>query len=94
MNSKLRGSIMEHTTHELKVRLGEMYPELEKYKVKLDLEFKGDANYWVVKLSRGDHVLHTHLKVADANACLDGTRCIYLGVQVMQFLDNFNRLAA
>jgi hypothetical protein len=84
---------MEHTTHELRKKLLEMYPELERYQVKLDLEFKGDKDYWVVKLTKGDHILHTHLEVKDANACLDGVKCIYLGVQVMQFLDNFERLA-
>jgi len=83
---------MEHTTHELKEKLMEIYPELESYQVKLDLEFKGDKNYWLVKLERGDHKLQTHLDIKDANDCIDGVKCVYLGVQIGQFIDSFSRL--
>lgn len=84
---------MEHTTHELKEKLLSLHPSLNQYDVKLDLEFKGDKDYWVVKMEKDDHKLHTHLDPKDANACLDDVQCVYLEVQVDQFVDNFKRLA-
>jgi len=83
-----------HTDSELAVKLREMYPEIERYGLTLELEFKPEKDYWIVKLERGDHKLHTHLERKDADACLDGVQCVYLGVQVGQFVKNFDILKA
>ena len=69
-----------------------MYPEIKEHKLNLDLEFVPDQNYWVVKLERGEFKLHTFLDKPDADACLDGTQCVYLGVQIGQFVKNFELL--
>jgi hypothetical protein len=47
----------------------------------------------VVKLSKGDHLLHTLLNKQDADVCLEGVQCVYLGVQIGQFVKNFEMYA-
>jgi hypothetical protein len=66
-----------------------MYPEITKHGLSLSLSFDKDTDSWVVRLSKGKHNLTTHLEKKDAEACLDGTQCIYLGVQIGQFVENF-----
>jgi len=80
---------MQHQADELGKKLKEMYPEIGKHKIDLDLEYKTDKNYWVIKLIKGDHRMHTLLNKEDADACLEGVQCIYLGVQIGQFIKNF-----
>ncbi|RJX35496.1 MAG: hypothetical protein C4525_03710 [Desulfarculus sp.] len=77
----------------LAAKLKEMYPEITQHGLNLDLEFKPDKDYWVVMLSKGDHRLHTLLDQKDALACLEGTQCVYLGVQIGQFVKNFENYA-
>jgi hypothetical protein len=78
---------------DLAAKLREMYPEINEHKLNLDLEFKPENDYWVVKLSKGDHLMHTLLDQKDAMACIEGTQCVYLGVQIGQFVKNFEYYA-
>ncbi len=78
---------------DLAAKLKEMYPEIEQHGLDMELEFNADNSYWVVKLSKGDHRLHTLLDQKDAEACLEGTQCVYLGVQIGQFVKNFEYYA-
>ncbi len=80
---------MHHEAGELAAKLLEMYPEIQQHGLKLDLEYKADKAYWVIKLAKGDHLLHTLLDKRDADACLEGVQCVYLGVQIGQFVKNF-----
>ncbi|MBU1274874.1 MAG: hypothetical protein KJ720_05810 [Proteobacteria bacterium] len=77
----------------LAAKLKEMYPEIIQHNLDLELEFKKDKDYWVIKLSKDDHRLHTLLDQKDAQACIDGTQCVYLGVQIGQFVKNFEYYA-
>lgn len=80
---------MQHNAVELAGKLREMYPEIEQHGLEMDLEYKPERAYWIIKLSKGDHRLHTLLDKKDADACLDGVQCVYLGVQIGQFVKNF-----
>ena len=80
---------MPHNAAELSAKLKEMYPEIKQHDIDMELEYKEDKNYWVIKLTKGDHKLHTLLNKEDADSCLDGVQCIYLGVQLGQFIKNF-----
>lgn len=84
---------MEHKAPELAAKLNEMYPKIKQHGLALDLEYKPEKKYWVVKLHKGDHKLHTLLDEKDASSCLEGVECVYLGVQVGQFIENFERFA-
>lgn len=83
---------MEHTKMELAKKLREMYPEINAHDLNLDLEYKPEKDYWIIKLDKGDFKLHTFLEKKDADACLEGVQCVYLGVQIGQFVENFKIL--
>ncbi len=73
----------------LESTITQMHPEITKHGLSLSLSFDADTDSWIVKLSKGKHKLTTHLEKKDAEACLDGIQCIYLGVQIGQFVKNF-----
>lgn len=73
----------------LDLKLREMYPEITKHNLSLSLNFDRDKDAWIVNLAKGRHELSTHLERKDAEACFDGVQCLYLGVQISQFLENF-----
>lgn len=84
---------MSYSKEDLAAKLREMYPEINEHSLNLDLELKQDKGYWVIKLSKGDHALQTLLNISDADACMEGTQCVYLGVQIGQFVKNFEYYA-
>jgi hypothetical protein len=73
----------------LEAKLREMYPEITTHQLNLALDFNKEKNAWIVHLNRGGHELTTHLEMKDAEECLGGVKCVYLGVQVAQFIKNF-----
>jgi hypothetical protein len=73
----------------LATKLRQMYPEIQSHGLGLSLEFDAGGDEWMVHLSKGRHKLSTHLGGKDAEACLQGVQCIYLGVQIAQFVKNF-----
>lgn len=80
---------MQHNAEELKAKLKEIHPEITKHNLDLEVDYNSDKEYWIVKLERGDIKLHTFLDKKDADACLEGVQCVYLGVQIGQFVSNF-----
>lgn len=73
----------------LESKIREMYPEIIKHDLTLSLSFDNGTDSWIVKLDKGGHELATHLEKKDAEACLEGIQCVYLGVQIGQFVKNF-----
>ncbi len=66
-----------------------MYPEIVQHGILVGLEFSGEKNAYIVTLRKGAHHLSTHLETNDAKACMEGTRCLALGVQIAQLISNF-----
>ncbi len=85
---------MEHTAAELAQKLKEMHPQIADHDLSLDLKYNSEKEYWIVKLERGDIKLHTFLDKKDADACLEGVQCVYLGLQIDQFVDNFKHMGS
>lgn len=78
---------VDSKTLESKIR--EMYPEIVQHDLSIALNFDEGTDSWIVKIFKGQHNLATHLEKKDAEACLEGIQCIYLGVQIGQFVKNF-----
>lgn len=77
---------MSYTEEDLKKKLLEMYPEINRYGLSLDLEFDKEKNAWVTSFRKGSHQRHAFLDKKDADACIDGNACIYLGVLISQYI--------
>ena len=80
---------MAYTDEGLKDKIAEMYPEIQRKGIALGLDFSGEENACIVKLTKGKHEFTTHLKKIDADECMNNVKCIYLGVQIGEFIKNF-----
>jgi len=80
---------MGYTNVALKEKVLEMYPEITKYGISVGLDFDRAKNAYVVEFKKDSHVLTTHIEKKDADECMDGIKCVYLGIQIGQFIKNF-----
>ena len=77
---------MGYTKGDLNKKLLEMYPEITTYGLSVDLEFDEGKNAWVVTFTKGEKNRHAFLNKRDADACIEGNACIYLGVLIAQYI--------
>ena len=77
---------MSYTKEELKKKLLEMYPEIKTYGLSTKIGFDEGKNAWVVSFNKGNHNRHAFLDKGDADACIEGNACIYLGVLIAQYI--------
>ncbi len=82
---------MGYTIVALKEKIMEMYPEVSEHGVSVGLDFSKEKKAYVVKFKIDQHELTTHIEKKDADECMDGIKCITLGIQVGQFIANFER---
>jgi len=80
---------MRYTKSELRDKIMEMYPEIRKHDLSVGLDFDEQESAYIISFKRGTEALTTHLEKKDADECMDGIKCVYLGVQVQQFIKNF-----
>ena len=73
----------------LRDKIIEMYPEIGKHDIAVSLDFSDEKNAYIVTFRKEKHELSTHLEKKDADECMDGIKCVYLGVQIAQFIKNF-----
>ena len=82
---------MGYTNVGLKDKIMEMYPEINEHGVSVALDFSKEKKAYVVKLKKDQRELSTHLEKQDADECMDGIKCIHLGIKIGQFIENFER---
>lgn len=80
---------MSVNVQDLEAKLLAMHPEIKSHGLELSLELDEGKDAWIVGLKKGGHALSTHLERKDAEECLNGVKCVYLGVQISQFVKNF-----
>jgi hypothetical protein len=83
-----------YTNVALKDKILEMYPEIREHDLSMGLDFDEQKNAYVITFKRGTEELTTHLEKKDADDCMHGIKCVYLGVQVEQFIKNFEEREA
>jgi hypothetical protein len=88
-NREIKECEMSVDIKALQAKLKEIYPEIDRHKLTLETCFDDKKDAWIVQLSKGSHELRTHLEKKDAEECIDGIECVYLGVQIGQFVKNF-----
>jgi hypothetical protein len=80
---------MSVTASALEAKIREIYPELEEYHVSIAVSFDEKADAWVVTFSKNGHNLDTYLEQDDVQACIDGKKCVHMGVQIGRFIENY-----
>lgn len=80
---------MGYTIVALEDKILEMYPEITRHGISISLNFSEEKNAYIVKFKKGKHELTTHLEKKDTDDCMNNIKCVYLGVQIGQFIKNF-----
>lgn len=80
---------MGYTNVALKDKILEIYPEILQHGISVSLDFDEGKNAYIVKFKKEKHELTTHLEKKDADDCMNNVKCVYLGIQVGQFIKNF-----
>ena len=80
---------MGYTQVGLEEKILEMYPEIRKHGISVGMGFDEGKNAWVIKFKKDGKELTTHLEKKDADDCMNNIKCVYLGIQVEQFIKNF-----
>jgi hypothetical protein len=80
---------MAHTIAELRDKIHQMYPDIDKHGVQSTLTYDKGKNAYVLELRKDQHHLATYIDKEDADKCMDNIECIHLGVQIGQFMENF-----
>jgi len=80
---------MGYTKVALEDKILAMYPEVTKHGISVSLEFDETKNAYILKFKKGAQELTTHLEKKDADDCMENIKCVYLGVQIGQFIKNF-----
>ncbi len=80
---------MAYSDDQLRAKILEMYPEIKKHEISFSLRFNAEKNAYILDFKKGKHELTTHLEKKDADDCLNNIKCVYLGVQVGQFIRYF-----
>ncbi|MCX7794277.1 MAG: hypothetical protein N2257_07755 [Thermodesulfovibrionales bacterium] len=80
---------MGYTLVALKEKIMEMYPEIQKHDISVGLTFDEGKNAYILHFKKNGQELTTHLEKKDADDCMNGIKCVYLGIQIEQFIKNF-----
>jgi len=80
---------MEYTKVGLEQKILEMYPEISQHGISAGISFDEVKNAWIIKFKKDGKELTTHLEKKDADECMNNIKCVYLGIQVEQFIKNF-----
>jgi hypothetical protein len=78
----------------LKEKIQEMYPEIGEHHLSADVDFDVSKNAYIVTFRREGEELKTLIEKKDAEDCMNNIKCVYLGVQVAQFIKNFEERLA
>ena len=77
---------------ELCNKIKDIYPDIGQCGIDVDVEFDKQENTWIVDLRKDHHHLKTFLDESDAEGCVEGNKCVNLGVQIAQLRDNINKV--
>ena len=80
---------MSYSMDALKAKIVDFYPEIEKHQLQTSLTFDKEKDVYVVKIEKGEHLLTTFLEKPDADSCIEGKKCVYLGLHIAEFIKNF-----
>ena len=77
---------MEYHKEDLKRKLFDIYPELKRVGLSVELECDDIRDSWMLSFTKGHFQKHAFLHKNDAQACMEGNMCIYLWGIVDQYL--------
>lgn len=83
---------MGYTIEGLKNKILEFHPEIAAKEISLEISFDEQGNRFVLLFRQESEELGFYLDKKDADACMDGKKCVNLAVQVAQILAELEEL--
>jgi hypothetical protein len=80
---------MGYTKVGLEDKILAMYPEIRESDISLSINFNEEKNSFIVTLKKDGHNLDTYLDKSDADECMNGVKCVHLGIRLGEFIENF-----
>lgn len=73
----------------LTAKVKELWPEIGQYDIAVSAAFDPAKNAWIVTFTKDRNELVTHVEPKDAEDCLRGATCVYLGHQIGRFIQAY-----
>ncbi|MFA6810178.1 MAG: hypothetical protein WCR47_03865 [Desulfoplanes sp.] len=80
---------MQITAETLAGKLRVIHPEIDRYGLGLNTAFDKTKKAWKATFTKGAHTMDTYLEEKDVENCMHGEQCVYIGVQLGQFIKNY-----
>ena len=80
-----------HDKEKLCEKIRSIYPDIGECGIDVGVTYDEAKKSWIVELKHGEHHLKTHLEPGDADDCIEGKQCVYLGTQIAQLAGNIKR---
>ena len=80
---------MSYTKVALEDKILEMYPEIRELNIALSLNNSEEKNSFIIKLKKDGYELDTYLDKSDADECMNGIKCVRLGIKFGEFINNY-----
>ena len=82
---------MGYTQVALEDKLLEMYPEIGENGIAVSIDFDEGKDAWVIHFTKGGHKRYAFLAKKDADSCMDGNVCVYLGTLISQYVKDLEK---
>jgi len=73
---------------ELCKKITELYPDIGECGIDVNVSYDDEKNAWVVDLIKDNHELKHYLDLPEANNCMEGDKCVPLGLEIAQLRKN------
>lgn len=77
-----------HDKKELCEKIRSVHPDIGQCGIDIDVEWDETKKAWLVDLKKDEAELKTHLEPEDADGCMEGKKCVSLGLQIAQLKSN------
>ena len=72
------------TAQQLCEKITTIYPDVGICGIDLKVDYNTTEKTWMVHLKKGSHALDHFLEMRDADSCMEGRKCIALGLEIAQ----------
>mgnify|MGYP006995585710 CR=1 FL=1 len=77
-----------YTKDELCKKITDIYPEIGECGIDIDVSYDDEKKAWVVDLIKDSHELKHYLDLPEADECMEGNKCVPLGLEIAQLKRN------
>ena len=73
-------------------KIKELYPDIGKCGIDVNVDFDEQENTWVVNLKKDNYELKTFLEENEAEKCMITEKCVGVGFEIAQLRGNIDRI--